>query len=38
MQGFRSAKMLHKFSSVDAQVRNHFKKERHLVGRENYKQ
>ncbi|HEX9170359.1 MAG TPA: DDE-type integrase/transposase/recombinase, partial [Roseiarcus sp.] len=34
----RSAKTLQKFSSVHAQVHNHFNQERHLVAREIYKQ
>jgi len=38
MQGFRSGKSLQKFSSVHAQVHNHFSQERHLVAREIYKQ
>jgi putative transposase len=41
MQRFRSAKALQKFSSVHAQVHNHFNhfnQERHLVTREVYKQ
>ena len=38
MQGFRSGKSLQKFSSVHAQVHNHFNQERHLVAREIYKQ
>ena len=38
MQRFRSAKTLQKFSSVHAQVHNHFSQERHLVTREIYKQ
>ena len=38
MQRFRRAKTLQKFSSVHAQVRNHFDQERHLVTRELYKQ
>ena len=38
MQRFRSAKTLQKFSSVHAQVHNHFNQERHLVTRETYKQ
>jgi putative transposase len=38
MQRFRSAKTLQKFSSVHAQVHNHFNQERHLVTRELYKQ
>jgi putative transposase len=37
-QRFRSAKTLQKFSSVHAQVHNHFNQERHLVTREIYKQ
>ena len=37
MQRFRSAKTLQKFSSVHAQVHNHFNHERHLVTREVYK-
>ena len=37
MQRFRSAKTLQKFSSVHAQVHNHFNQERHLVAREIYK-
>jgi putative transposase len=37
MQRFRSAKTLQKFSSVHAQVHNHFDEERHLVTREIYK-
>ena len=36
--GFRSVKTLQKFSSVHAQVHNHFNQERHLVAREIYKQ
>ncbi|MBV8440621.1 MAG: DDE-type integrase/transposase/recombinase [Hyphomicrobiales bacterium] len=35
---FRSAKTLQKFSSVHAQVHNHFNQERHLVAHEIYKQ
>ena len=38
MQRFRSAKTLQMFSSVHAQVHNHFNQERHLVPREVYKQ
>jgi len=38
MQRFRSARTLQKFSSVHAQVHNHFNQERHLVAREIYKQ
>ena len=38
MQRFRSAKTLLKFSSVHAQVHNHFNQERHLVIRQIYKQ
>ena len=38
MQQFRSAKTLQKFSSVHAQVQNHFNQERHLITREIYKQ
>jgi putative transposase len=38
MLRFRSAKTLQKFSSVHAQVHNHFNQERHLVAREVYKQ
>jgi putative transposase len=38
MQRFRSAKTLQKFSSVHAQVHNHFNHERYLVTREVYKQ
>jgi putative transposase len=38
MQRFRSAKTLQKFSSIHAQVHNHFNQERHLVTREVYKQ
>jgi putative transposase len=37
MQRFRSMKTLQKFSSVHAQVHNHFNQERHLVSREVYK-
>jgi putative transposase len=38
MQRFRSMKTLQKFSSVHAQVHNHFNQERHLVTRQIYKQ
>jgi putative transposase len=38
MLRFRSIKTLQKFSSVHAQVHNHFNLERHLVTREVYKQ
>jgi putative transposase len=38
MQRFRSMKTLQKFSSVHAQVQNHFNQERHLVTRQDYKQ
>ena len=38
MQRFRNVKTLQKFSSVHAQVHNHFNQERHLVTREIYKQ
>src|ERR1039457_3701812 len=33
MQRFRSMKTLQKFSSIHAQVHNHFNQERHLVNR-----
>src|ERR1700722_19050406 len=38
MLRFRSMRTLRKFSSVHAQVHNHFNLERHLVTREVYKQ
>jgi putative transposase len=38
MQRFRSMKTLQKFSSVHAQVHNHFNQERHLIIRQVYKQ
>ena len=38
MQRFRSMKTLQKFSSVHAQVHNHFNQERYLVTRQVYKQ
>jgi transposase-like protein len=37
MQRFQSMKTLQKFSSVHAQVHNHFNQERHLVARQLYK-
>jgi putative transposase len=37
MQRFRSMKTLQKFSSVHAQVHNHFNLERHLIARQTYK-
>jgi putative transposase len=37
MQRFRSMKTMQKFSSVHAQVHNHFNQERHLVTRLIYK-
>ena len=38
MQRFRSRKTLQKFSSVHAQVQNHFNQEQHLITRQVYKQ
>ena len=38
MQRFRSTKTLQKFSSVHAEVHNHFNQKRHLVTRQVYKQ
>ena len=38
MQRFRRMKTLQKFSSVHAQVHNHFTQERHLIDRQTYKQ
>jgi putative transposase len=38
MQRFRCMKTLQKFSSVHAQVHNHFNQERRLVARQVYKQ
>ena len=38
MQRFRRMKTLQKFSSVHAQVHNHFNQERHLIDRQTYKQ
>ena len=37
MLRFRRMKTLQKFSSVHAQVHNHFSQERHLVSRQEYK-
>jgi len=37
MQRFRRMKTLQKFSSVHAQVHNHFTQERHLIDRQTYK-
>ena len=37
MQWFRGAKAFQEFSSIRAQVHNHFNHERHLVTREIYK-
>ena len=37
MLRFRQVKTLQKFSSVHAQVHNHFNSERHLVDRQTYK-
>jgi putative transposase len=37
MQRFRSRRTLQKFSSVHAQLHNHFNQERHIVSREIYK-
>jgi putative transposase len=37
MQRFRSQRTLQKFSSIHAQLHNHFNQERHLVSRESYK-
>ena len=37
MQRFRKMKTLQKFSSVHAQVHNHFTNERHLIDRQTYK-
>ena len=36
--GFENMKTLQKFSSVHAQVHNHFNQERHLIIRQVYKQ
>ena len=38
MARFRRMKTLQKFSSVHAQVHNHFSQERHLVSREIYRE
>ena len=38
MERFRRMKTLQKFSSVHAQVHNHFSQERHLVSRETYRE
>jgi putative transposase len=38
MQRFRSMKTLHKFSSVHAQIHNHFNQDRHLINRNVLKQ
>jgi putative transposase len=38
MRRFRSTKTLQKFSSVHAEVHNHFNQERHLVTRQIHKQ
>jgi putative transposase len=38
MQRFRNMKTVQKFSSVHAQVHNHFNQERHLIIRQVYKQ
>ena len=38
MQRFQNVRTLQKFSSVHAQVHNHFNQERHLVTRQVYKQ
>ena len=38
MERFRSKRTLQKFSSVHAQVHNHFNQERHFVTRQVYKQ
>jgi putative transposase len=38
MARFRRMKTLQKFSSVHAQVHNHFSQERHLVSRKIYKE
>jgi putative transposase len=38
MQRFRNMKTLQRFSSVHAQVQNHFNQERHLITRQVYKQ
>ena len=38
MSRFRRMKTLQKFSSVHAQVHNHFNQERHLVDRQTYRE
>ena len=38
MNRFRRMKTLQKFSSVHAQVHNHFSQERHLVDRQTYRE
>jgi putative transposase len=38
MQRFRNMKTLQKFSSIHAQIHNHFNQEHHLVTRKIYKQ
>jgi len=38
MQRFRRVKTLQKFSSIHAEVHNHFNQERHFVTRQVYKQ
>jgi putative transposase len=38
MQRFRSTKTLQKFSSIHAQIHNHFNQERHLISRDVFKQ
>jgi putative transposase len=38
MLRFRRMKTLQKFSSVHAQVHNHFNQERHLVSRQEYRE
>jgi hypothetical protein len=38
MQRFRSMKTLQKFSSVHAQIHNHFNQDRHLINRNVFKQ
>ncbi len=37
MAKFRSAKSLQKFIAIHASVHNHFKQERHLYSRQNFK-
>ena len=38
MSRFRRMKTIQKFSSVHAQVHNHFNQERHLVDRQTYRE